>query len=55
MGAAVAALGAGLLRTEFNTYLHAFLLAGAACVTIALVLAGSAYTGRGSSVAVPAE
>jgi predicted MFS family arabinose efflux permease len=55
MGAATAALGAGLLRTELDTYLHAFLLAGAACVGIALVLLGSAYSGRGQAVPVPAE
>lgn len=43
MGAATAAFGAGLLRAELDTYLHAFLIAGAACVIIALVLLG---TGR---------
>jgi predicted MFS family arabinose efflux permease len=46
IGAATAALGAGLLRSELDTYLHAFLLAGAACVGIALVLLGSSLTGR---------
>ena len=47
MGAATAALGAGLLRTELDTYWHAFLVAGAACVAIAFVLLGSAVKGRG--------
>ena len=47
IGAATAALGAGLLRTELDTYWHAFLLAGAACVMIAMVLLGSAAKGRG--------
>ena len=42
IGAATAAMGAGLLRTELDTYWHAFLLAGAACVAIAVVLLGSA-------------
>ena len=46
MGAATAAMGAGLLRTELDTYWHAFLLGGAACVTIAMVLLGSAAKGR---------
>jgi len=46
IGAASAALGAGLLRSELDTYLHAFLLAGAACVAIALVLLGSSLSGR---------
>jgi len=47
IGAATAAMGAGLLRTELDTYWHAFLLAGAACVGIAVVLLGSAVKGRG--------
>ena len=40
LGAATAAFGAGLLRSEFQTYLHSFLIAGAACVIIALALVG---------------
>ena len=47
VGAATAALGAGLLRTELDTYWHAFLIAGAACILIAGVLLGSAFKGRG--------
>jgi MFS family permease len=41
MGAATAAFGAGLLRSELNTYLHAFLIAGAACILIAIALLGA--------------
>ena len=44
LGAATAALGAGLLRTELDSYVQAFMLAGAACVGIALVLLGSFFT-----------
>jgi len=56
IGAASAALGAGLLRTELDTYWHAFLLAGAACVGIALVLLGSAARKGGAKLqAVAAE
>jgi hypothetical protein len=47
VGAATAAMGAGLLRTELDTYWHAFLIAGAACVTIAMILLASAARGRG--------
>lgn len=47
VGAATAALGAGVLRTELDTYWHAFLLAGAACITIAMILLASAAKGRG--------
>jgi predicted MFS family arabinose efflux permease len=46
LGAATAALGAGILRTELDSYFLAFLLAGAACVIIALVLVGSSWSGR---------
>jgi hypothetical protein len=52
IGAATAALGAGLLRSELDSYLQAFLLAGAACVAIALVLLGSFFSGRRQLVAV---
>jgi sugar phosphate permease len=39
LGAAVAAFGAGALRTSFDTYLQAFIIAGIACVaTAGLVL-----------------
>jgi predicted MFS family arabinose efflux permease len=51
LGAATAALGAGLLRSELDTYLHAFLLAGGACIAIALVMWGSSFRGRGRTLA----
>jgi len=50
LGAATAALGAGLIRTELDTYLYAFLLAGAACVAISMILLGSSFTGRRQAV-----
>jgi predicted MFS family arabinose efflux permease len=50
LGAATAALGAGLLRSELDNYLLAFLLAGASCVAIAMILLGSAFTGRRQAV-----
>ncbi len=40
LGAAVAAFGAGLLRTSFDSYLYALLVAGFACVLTALILVG---------------
>jgi len=55
IGAATAAMGAGLLRTELDTYWHAFLLAGAACVTISMVLLGSAAKERGTPRVAAAE
>lgn len=38
LGAATAAYGAGLSRTELSTYLPAFFVAGAACIVAALVV-----------------
>src|SRR5580698_10761257 len=38
LGAATAAFGAGLTRTEFNTYLPAFFVAGALCIIAALAV-----------------
>jgi predicted MFS family arabinose efflux permease len=46
LGAATAALVAGILRAELDSYFLAFLLAGAACVAIAAVLLGSSWSGR---------
>ncbi len=43
VGAAFASLGAGVLRTELNTYLQAFLFSGSLC---ALAAAMSLYVGR---------
>jgi len=36
IGAATAAYGAGLVRTEWSTYLPAFFIAGTACIVAAL-------------------
>jgi MFS family permease len=55
VGAAVAAYGAGLMRSELATYLVAFLVAGAACVMIAFTLLGSAYNQRKAALASAAE
>jgi predicted MFS family arabinose efflux permease len=52
LGAALAAMGAGLLRSELDSYLFAFLLAGAACIGIALLLIGASLTGRRQAVPV---
>lgn len=54
-GAAVAAFGAGLLRTEFNSYLYALIIAGLACVLIGLMLAGVAMVLRPPLPAAAAE
>jgi sugar phosphate permease len=46
LGAATAALGAGLVRSEFQSYLAALVVAGLACVIAALTLSGRAFIGR---------
>jgi sugar phosphate permease len=46
LGAATAALGAGLIRSEFDSYLAALLVAGMACVVAALTLGGAALRNR---------
>jgi sugar phosphate permease len=38
IGAAVAAIGAGTMRTELGGYLEAFILAGIACVATAFMV-----------------
>jgi sugar phosphate permease len=38
IGAAFAAFGAGLIRTEYSTYLPAFFVAGALCLIAALAI-----------------
>ena len=38
IGAASAAFGAGLVRTEFSTYLPAFFVAGALCLIAAVLV-----------------
>ena len=46
LGAAVAAFGAGLVRTELDSYLAALLVAGLACVIAAATLGGAALSHR---------
>jgi sugar phosphate permease len=55
IGAASAAFGAGLVRTEFYTYLPAFFVAGALCIIAALaVISIRKSSGAGVGVAAPA-
>jgi sugar phosphate permease len=49
LGAATAALGAGLIRSEYGSYLAALIVAGLACVIAAATLAGSALVRRGAA------
>jgi predicted MFS family arabinose efflux permease len=44
LGAAAAAIGAGWMRSELDSYLLAFLLAGTACLAVALILVLSSWT-----------
>jgi MFS family permease len=46
LGAAAAAFGAGVLRSDFSSYLYAFLIAGVACVLVALTMLGSSVNHR---------
>lgn len=46
LGAAAAAYGAGLTRTEWSTYLPAFFIAGAACIVAALFALSLGRSGR---------
>jgi len=39
-------LGAGWLRSALDSYLQSFLLAGAACLAIALIMLISSFDGR---------
>jgi predicted MFS family arabinose efflux permease len=55
LGAATAALGAGLIRSEFDSYLAALMVAGMACVIAALTLGGAALKNRPRSPAMAAE
>jgi predicted MFS family arabinose efflux permease len=56
IGAASAAFGAGLVRTEYSTYLPAFFVAGALClIAAALVLTVRKPSARGIGAAVPAR
>lgn len=55
IGAASAAFGAGLVRTEYDTYLPAFFVAGALCIiAAALVLMVRKSTEKDVGVATPA-
>ena len=49
IGAATAAFGAGLIRTEYSTYLPAFFIAGALCIIAALAIIS---VRKSSSVAI---
>jgi MFS family permease len=51
IGAATAAFGAGLVRTQFSTYLPAFFVAGALCIVAALAVIS---VRKPSGMAVPA-
>ena len=53
IGAASAAFGAGLVRTEYSTYLPAFFVAGALCIVAALAVI-SVRKSSGVGMAVPA-
>jgi MFS family permease len=53
IGAASAAFGAGLVRTEYSTYLPAFFVAGALCIIAALAVI-SVRKSSGVGIAVPA-
>jgi len=56
IGAASAAFGAGLVRTEYSTYLPAFFVAGALClIAAALVLTVRKASARGIGTAAPAR
>jgi predicted MFS family arabinose efflux permease len=58
IGAASAAFGAGLVRTEYSTYLPAFFVAGALCIIAAalvLMVRKSSRTGVGAAAPAPAR
>ena len=55
IGAATAAFGAGLIRTEYSTYIPAFFFAGLACIVAALaVLAARKSAPKDFVIAAPA-
>jgi sugar phosphate permease len=55
IGAATAAFGAGLSRTEFSTYLPAFFAAGALCIVASIaIISVRKSSGSGVAAAVPA-
>src|SRR6201996_5720350 len=56
IGAASAAFGAGLIRTEYSTYLPAFFIAGLLCIVAALaVISVRRSSDAGIAAAVPAR
>jgi MFS family permease len=56
IGAAFAAFGAGLIRTEYSTYLPAFFIAGALCIIAALAIVSvRKSSGAGIGAAAPAR
>jgi predicted MFS family arabinose efflux permease len=56
IGAATAAFGAGLVRTQFSTYLPAFFVAGGLCIIAALaVISVRKSSGAPIAVAAPAR
>lgn len=54
LGAATAALGAGLIRTDLGDYLLAFIIAGAFCLLASLMVLGIGRKSRGTAVPVAA-
>jgi sugar phosphate permease len=54
IGAASAAFGAGVTRTEFSTYLPAFFFAGALCIVAALAVLTIRKSATGFGAATPA-
>ena len=55
LGAATAAFGAGLIRSETQSYLAALVIAGLACVIAAATLGGAAFNSRRRAPAMAAE
>ncbi|HLI12625.1 MAG TPA: MFS transporter [Alphaproteobacteria bacterium] len=53
LGAATAAFGAGVIRTELDNYLLAFLIAGAFCLLASLMVLGIGRRSRREGVAMP--
>jgi sugar phosphate permease len=54
LGAATAAFGAGLVRTEYSTYLPAFFAAGAMCIVAALLALTIGRSRKSGAGPVPA-
>jgi predicted MFS family arabinose efflux permease len=56
IGAASAAFGAGLVRTDLGTYLPAFFVAGALCIiaALAIIMVRRSSSGAGIAVSAPA-